>query len=197
MAERPRHGMMGGNNESLVLYVFIFLSLERDTVVSRNKISSYILCICFRPQQPWTVEISIFNLYLDLISTLRGRRQHFQRERWCSSCPPHHPLLSSSHAAPYLTYHNLNQITSAQLAAPTMWPTSALKSTAFWDWSRIFPWELPTEPVHCECVECLSTLGKNLPPPSSLSFLPPLHCPPFSPLFFSTTSHPLKHSITL
>lgn len=36
------------------------------------------------------------------------------------------PMLPS-----YLPYHNLNQITSAQLAAPTMWPTSPLKAPPF------------------------------------------------------------------
>lgn len=38
---------------------------------------------------------------------------------------PFAPL--GSHAGPYLTYHYLNQITSAQLVASTMWPTSARK----------------------------------------------------------------------
>lgn len=47
---------------------------------------------------------------------------------WCSLCSPFTPLLSSSHAVLYLTYHNLNQITSVQLAAVIMWPASALKA---------------------------------------------------------------------
>lgn len=83
---------------------------------------------------------------------------------------PFRPFLSPVPTLPlYLIYHNLNQITSGQLAALAMWPTSALKAPPFQIGRGFFPWELPTEPVQCErvCV-CLRTLGKNLPPPLPL-----------------------------
>lgn len=162
---------------------------------------SYVLYICFRPQKPWTVESSIFNLYLDLKFTLRMKRQHFQREtmvhfllpsctssHWFPRCPlPDLPQFESNHQCPIGCSDHVTYI------GPI--------STAFLDWSRIFPWELPTEPVQCVCV-CLSMLGKNLPPSSPLSpFLSPFfhHLPSFETQYHTLDSlccHGKEHSFS-
>lgn len=59
--------------------MFYFSFLGRDTVVSRIKYALFvcILCVCFRPQQPWVVELSVFNLNLDLKFTLRKEKTTF------------------------------------------------------------------------------------------------------------------------
>lgn len=63
MAERPRHGMMGANKESLALYVLFFSPWK-----GHCRLFSYILCICFRPQQRWAVEYSI-GVHIELEKT--------------------------------------------------------------------------------------------------------------------------------
>ena len=151
------------------------------------------LCVCFRPQQPWTVELTIFNLTSDVKFALRRKRQHLQRvtmvQLFSSSlrfprCPlPDLPQFESNHWRPIGCSGHVTYI--------------GPKSTAFWDWFRIFPWELPTEPVQYECVCVFENVREKSPTPlpPSLSYL--LSTIPLSLLFFSTTSHPLKHSITL
>lgn len=143
---------------------------------------TYILCVYFRPQQPWTVELTIFNLTSDLKFALRRKRQHLQRvtvqffssSLWFPRCPlPDLPQFESNHLRPIGCSGHVTYI--------------GPKSTAFWDWFRIFPWELPTEPVQYECVcmcVCLRTLGKNLPPPSLPLFPTSSPLSPFLSSFF-------------
>lgn len=149
---------------------------------------AHVLCIFLGPQQTLNGGIKLL------------KRQHFRREMTVQFFPPL-LLLSGSHAAPYLTCHNLNQITCAQLAARTMWPTSARKAPPFEIGRGFSHGSCLQRQCVCVCV-CVRTLGENLPPPlllppPSLSFLPPLHYPPFllffffppPPILWNTVSH--------
>lgn len=114
MAERPSYGMMGANNNPPVLNVLSVSPWKRHcSLEMKNLFFSYILCICFRPQEPWTVAVGIFNSNLDLIFTSRRSRQGFQREKMmqlllpsCSSLQfprwplPDLPQFESNHQYP-------------------------------------------------------------------------------------------------
>lgn len=183
--ERKRWTWNNGANNVVLYFYFpvlgkdsVVLSGENDALITHEFISDL--------SSLWVVELNSSNLNSDLI---------FLRHETFPACTLGVPTL-------VLTWlnHNLNQITCSQLAALTMWPSSYQKSAAFWGWSGIFPWEQPREQLSVRVSVCLRTLGKNLPPPPPffpcLCFLQTLHYPPFFSLF-STTSHPLKHSITL
>lgn len=100
--------------------------------------------------------------------------------RGAGNAPLSH-CLCCSHAASYLTFYNLNQITDSLLAAPNHVTYMGLRSAAFWDWFWIFPWEQPAEPCACVCeFELTKRGGGGLPP---LLLLSSLYYPPFTPLF--------------
>lgn len=138
--------------------------------------------MCLRPQEPETVKLGIFNLCLKFTE---NEKTIFKGEWWCSSCSTP-AFLSSSHAAllPGLPQFESNH--QCTIGSSNHVTHNAPKSTAFWDWLKIFPWELLPEPVQCECV-CVSILGKNLPPPLPLfptSFPTSFPLSPFLSSFF-------------
>lgn len=154
-------------------------------------------CVCFRPQQPWPLDSSMSNLHLDLKFTLgKGKDNICKGKRRSSSRSV--PLVSCSHAAPLPDFPQFESNHRRPIGCAGHVTYLGPKSAAFSDWSGIFPMGAAYRAGAATVCVCLRTLGKNLPPtpaPPLLYLLSTI--PPFSLLFFSTTSHPLKHSITL
>lgn len=181
------------------LVCLICALLGMDTVASIKRDLFSLNCVYVLDRSSLGLLVGVFlNFYSDLEITLRMETLQFLLPSCASSpqfprCPlPDLPRFESNHQCPIGCSDHVTYI--------------GHKSTAFLYWWRIFPWELPTEPVSvqvrlCECA-CVCVLGTPSPPPpppppSPLPLFPTSSpYPPFSPLF-STTSHPLKHSITL
>lgn len=83
---------------NLCFPMFYFSFLGRDTV---DMFFSYTLYVCFRPQQPCTVELSIFKLNLDLKFTSRKGKTTFSKGNdGAVLAPPSFFFFSGSHACP-------------------------------------------------------------------------------------------------
>lgn len=161
--------------QTTLLYIFIFLSLERTRQFWRKRCALLTHECISDLRSLWVVKLNSSNLNSELI---------FLRHETFPACTLGVPTL-------VLTWlnHNLNQITCSQLAALTMWPSSYQKSAAFWGWSGIFPWEQPREQLSVRVSVCLRTLGENLPPPSLFPLpLFPTNSP-LSPLFLPFFHH--------
>lgn len=143
--------------------------------------------MCFSPQQLSVVDLYTPNLNQDLIHIFKLKMGNF-------SC-----LCSrGSHAVPYLTYHNLNQIACSQLAALTMWPSSYQKVPPFEIGLGFSHGSSPESSAVCVCV--FENVREKSPTP--LPFSPASvsyklsTIPPFSPFFhhlpsFETQYHTL------
>lgn len=134
----PRHGMIGSQQWISGVVCFIFSLLGRNTVISGKK--KTIPCVCFRPQHSWTVKLSIPNLNLDLKFTSRREKTTFSQGNDGKVLVPVSPLLvSGSHAAPLPDLPQFESNHKRPIGCSGHVTYLGPKSTAFSDWSRIFP----------------------------------------------------------
>lgn len=95
-------------------------------------------CVCFRPQQPWPLDLSISNLHLDLKFTLgKGKDNICKGKRRSSSRSV--PLVSCSHAAPLPDFPQFESNHRQPIGCAGHVTYLGPKSTAFSDWLGIFP----------------------------------------------------------
>lgn len=107
MAERPRHGTTGANSKSGIV-CFIFLLLERTLSFLGNNDTMCMFQTAAALRRGPNLNLDVQRRKDNIFTGKPSPRSFFSL------------LVSGSHAAPYLIYHNLNQITSGQLAALAM-----------------------------------------------------------------------------
>lgn len=167
MADRPQTRDDWEPTMNLWCCMFYFFSPWKEHCHLWKK--KTIPCVCFRPQHSWTVKLSIPNLNLDLKFTSRREKTTFSQGNDGKVLVTVSPLLvSGSHAAPLPDLPQFESNHKRPIGCSGHVTYLGPKSTAFSDWSRIFPMGAAYRASAVWACVCLRTLGKNLPPPLPL-----------------------------
>lgn len=138
MADRPQTRDDWEPTMNLWCCMFYFFSPWKEHCHLWKK--KTIPCVCFRPQHSWTVKLSIPNLNLDLKFTSRREKTTFSQGNDGKVLVPVSPLLvSGSHAAPLPDLPQFESNHKRPIGCSGHVTYLGPKSTAFSDWSRIFP----------------------------------------------------------